>query len=134
MPTRRPLILALAFALSLAGGGVVRAEEPAPQPTAEVKAAKAVTNQEPLWEGTSFPAGEQVFIWSRISNGKGTTIQHVWKKDGNQIWVASLPVRSDSWSTNSRRYVQPGQYEVEVRSQDGAVLGSVSFTVQPQQP
>lgn len=128
MQTMRSILLALALLL---GGAAARAQEPPQLPTAEVKAAKNVTTHEPLWEGTSFPAGEQVFVWSRIRNGKGTNIQHVWKKDGREIWLATLPVRSDYWATNSRRYVQPGQYEVEVRTPEGAVLGSVSFTVEP---
>lgn len=128
MKTLRAILVALALLLA---NGVTRAEESAQPPTAEVKAAKAVTTNEPLWEGSSFPAGEQVFVWSRISHGKGTTIQHVWKKDGREIWIATLPVRSDYWATNSRRFLQPGQYEVEVRSQEGAILGSVSFTVEP---
>lgn len=97
---------------------------------AEVKAAKGVESREPVDEGTSFAAGEKVYIWSRITGAADTTIKHVWKKDGNEIWTASLPVKSVRWTTYSRRSVSAGQYQVEVQGQDGSVLGSVSFSVQ----
>lgn len=109
-----------------------RAEEAAAAKaaSAEVKAAKGVANYEPVEEGTSFSAGTMVWVWSRIFNADGTTVQHVWKKDGKEVWSATLSIRSARWSTNSRRVVSPGQYEVEVRAQDGSALGSVSFSVQ----
>ena len=107
-----------------------QAEAPAQAAAAEVKAAKGVANKEPVEEGTSFAAGDKVFIWSRITGAANTTIKHVWKKNGQEIWFATLPVKSTRWTTSSRRTVQPGQYVVEVQAEDGSVLGSVSFDVQ----
>jgi Protein of unknown function (DUF2914) len=108
----------------------VPAQAEAPAQAAEVKAAKGIENKEPVEEGTSFVAGDKVFIWSRVTGAANTTIKHVWKKNGQEIWFATLPVKSTRWTTSSRRTVQPGQYVVEVQAEDGSVLGSVSFDVQ----
>lgn len=105
-------------------------EAPAQGAAAEVKAAKGVENKEAVEEGTSFAAGDKVWIWSRITGAANTTVKHVWKKNGQEIWFASLPVKGNRWTTSSRRTVQPGQYVVEVQGEDGSVLGSVSFDVQ----
>jgi hypothetical protein len=107
-----------------------QAEAPAQAAAAEVKAAKGIENKEPVEEGTSFAAGDKVWIWSRVTGAANTTIKHVWKKNGQEIWFATLPVKSTSWTTSSRRTVQPGQYVVEVQAEDGSVLGQVSFDVQ----
>jgi hypothetical protein len=107
-----------------------QAEAPAQGAAAEVKAAKGVENKEPVEEGTSFAAGDKVWVWSRITGAANTTVRHVWKKNGQEIWSANLPVKGNRWTTSSRRTVQPGQYVVEVQGQDGSVLGSVSFDVQ----
>jgi hypothetical protein len=107
-----------------------QAEAPAQAPAAEVKAAKGVENKEPVEEGTSFAAGDKVWVWSRITGAANTTVKHVWKKNGQEIWFATLPVKSTRWTTSSRRTVQAGQYVVEVQAEDGSVLGSVSFDVQ----
>lgn len=134
---RRGAFLSLFVSVSIgasfcASSSAARAEEAAATKaaSAEVKAGKGVANHEPVEEGTSFTSGTMVWVWSRILNADGTTVQHVWKKDGKEVWSASLSIRSARWSTNSRRVVSPGQYEVEVRSQDGSALGSVSFSVQ----
>lgn len=129
---RRILFFSLFLSASIGVSSSVRAEEAAAakSASAEVKAAKGVASYEPVEEGTSFSAGTLVWVWSRIFNADGTTVQHVWKKDGKEVWSASLSIRSARWTTNSRRVVQPGQYEVEVRGQDGSTLGSVSFSVQ----
>lgn len=135
--------LLIASLLSLLGAGTAmatpalpdpvapsQAEAPAQAAAAEVKAAKGVENKEPVEEGTSFAAGDKVWIWSRITGAAGTTVKHVWKKNGQEIWAATLPVKSTRWTTYSRRTVQAGQYVVEVQAEDGSVLGSVTFDVQ----
>jgi hypothetical protein len=123
---------ALADERPLPGEAVpAQAEAPAQQgAAAEVKAAKGVENKEPVEEGTSFAAGDKVWVWSRITGAANTTVKHVWKKNGQEVWFASLPVKGNRWTTSSRRTVQPGQYVVEVQGEDGSVLGSVSFDVQ----
>jgi hypothetical protein len=108
---------------------------PAPAPssgaTAEVKAAKGVENREPVEPGTTFEAGTTVWAWSLINGAAGTTVKHVWKKDGKEVWFATLKVGSKKWTTYSRRKLtKAGSYSVEVVGEDGAVLGSTDITVQ----
>lgn len=134
---RKAFVLAGLVVLGL--GGTAAAQAPATQPsatataseaTAEVKAAKGVANREPVEEGTTFDAGTTVWCWSLIRNAEGA-VQHVWKKDGTAVWTANLKVRSKRWTTYSRRKLsKPGSYSVDVVGADGAVLGSVAFTIQ----
>ncbi len=98
--------------------------------SAEVKAGTGVEKHEIVGEGTSFPAGTTVWVWSRITNGEGN-IKHVWKHDGKEAWTATLPVGSKLWATQSRRTIpSAGSWEVDVQTEAGASLGTVSFTIQ----
>jgi Protein of unknown function (DUF2914) len=127
--------IALSLVLAL-GAGPIRsaAAQPAPAAasaaTAEVQAAKGVEKREPVEPGTTFAAGTKVWIWSRIAGANGTTVKHVWKKDGKAVWTAFLKVGSVKWTTSSRHQVKAGAWTVEVVGADGAVLGSVDFTAQ----
>lgn len=98
--------------------------------SAEVKAGTGVEKHEIVGEATSFPAGTTVWVWSRITNGEGN-IKHVWKHDGKEVWAATLPVGSKSWSTMSRRTIpSAGSWEVDVQTEAGASIGSIAFTIQ----
>lgn len=128
------------------GAGVSRAEsnaaaaEPQAAPTApatptaasaEVKAGTGYEKFAVAGEETSFPAGTLVYAVSTVSGAAGTTIRHIWKKDGAELWSASLNIGAARWTTSSRRRLsKPGEYEVSVMSADGAELGKVVFTVQ----
>ena len=131
------LVLALA-----AGTGYADETKPAPAPaadgkpkdasgaSAEVKAGTGVEKHEIVGEATSFPAGTTVWVWSRVTNAEGN-IKHVWKRDGKEVWTATLPVGSKLWSTQSRRAIpKAGSWEVDVQTEAGASLGTVSFTIQ----
>ena len=98
--------------------------------TAEVKAGTGVEKHEIVGEANSFPAGTTVWVWSRVLNGEGN-IKHVWKLDGKEVWTATLPVGSKRWSTQSRRAIpKAGSWQVDVQTEAGAQLGTVSFTIQ----
>ena len=98
--------------------------------SAEVKAGTGVEKHEIVGEATSFPAGTTVWVWSRITNGEGN-IKHVWKRDGKEVWTATLAVGSKLWSTMSRRTIpSAGSWEVDVQTEAGASIGSISFTIQ----
>jgi Protein of unknown function (DUF2914) len=82
-------------------------------------------------EAASFPANTKVFVVSVITGANGTQVKHVWKKDGAELWTATLNVGSDKWTTSSRRMLTAaGSYEVDVVGADGGTLGKVEFTVQ----
>lgn len=99
--------------------------------TAEVKAGTGYKSYAVDGEATSFPAGTLVFAVSTVRGADGTTIKHVWKKDGAELWTASLRIGSSRWTTSSRRLLnQPGQYTVSVLAEDGSEIGKVDFTIQ----
>jgi hypothetical protein len=69
-------------------------------------------------------------VWSQITNGEGN-IKHLWKHDGKEVWSATLPVGSKRWATSSRRMIPAaGSWQVDVTTEAGVQLGSVSFTIQ----
>lgn len=132
------MIKRIAFAVFIAAStpsiAMAQQTQPAAPATAgaaaEAKAAKGVANREPVEEGTTFAAGDKVWIWSRITGAAGTKVQHVWKRNGVYDWKATLAVNSKRWTTSSRRKVKAGSYTVDVVAADGTVLTSVAFTVQ----
>ena len=137
MKSTRLIVMGLCAALSTTAfaDDAKKADPPAaPAPagdvSAEVKAGTGVEKHEVTGEATTFPAGTTVWVWSRVTGAEGS-VKHVWKKDGKEVWTATLRVGSKKWSTQSRRSIQsPGAWEVEVQTADGASIGTVSFTVQ----
>jgi hypothetical protein len=110
--------------------------KPAPPPqeagaaSAEVKAGTGVEKHEIVGEASTFAPGTTVWVWSRITNGQGT-VKHVWKLDGKEVWTATLNVGSARWSTMTRRTIgAKGAWEVDVQTDAGTSIGSVSFKVE----
>ena len=98
--------------------------------SAEVKVGTGVEKHEITGEAASFPAGTTVWVWSRVKNAEGN-VKHVWKRDGKDVWTATLPVGSKRWSTQSRRAITTaGSWSVDVQTEAGASIGTVSFTIQ----
>jgi hypothetical protein len=115
----------IAIGLCLGLAGIAAAD-----PSAEVKAGTNVEKREVVGESATFPAGTTVWVWSKITDGEGS-VKHVWKREGQEVWTATLKVGSKSWSTQSRRTIpKAGAWEVEVQTADGAKIGTVAFTVQ----
>jgi hypothetical protein len=99
--------------------------------SAEVHVGTGYANHAVTGEAATFPAGTKVFVVSVVSGANGTQVKHVWKKDGAEIWTATLDVGSEKWTTSSRRLLsKAGAYEVDVVGADGAELGKVEFQVQ----
>lgn len=128
--------LTAALALSAAAAPLAHAEEKLPaasdatEASAEVKAATAIENREPTGESASFKAGEKIYVWSKVKGAEGEDIEHVWKRDGKEVFRAKLLVQSKAWRTNSRmQKPKAGDYVVEVVGKD-KTLGSISFKVE----
>lgn len=99
-------------------------------PTAEVKAGTGVEKREVVGEAQSFAAGTTVWVWSRVADAE-PTIKHVWKRDGQEVWTATLKIGSKKWSTQSRRTIpKAGSWEVDVQTADGKSIGTVAFKVE----
>src|SRR5262245_12613000 len=98
--------------------------------SAEVKVGTGVEKREIVGEAATFPAGTTVWVWSLVVNGEGN-VKHVWKRDGKDVWTATLPVGSKRWSTQSRRAIATaGSWSVDVQTEAGASIGTVAFTIQ----
>jgi hypothetical protein len=98
---------------------------------AEVHAGTGYEKHAITGEAATFPTGTKVFVVSLVTGANGTQVKHVWKKDGAELWTATLTVGSDKWTTSSRRQLPAaGAYEVDVVGADGAQLGKVEFAVQ----
>jgi hypothetical protein len=98
--------------------------------SAEVKAGTGVEKREIVGEATSFPAGTTVWVWSLVTNAEGS-VKHVWKRDGKEVWTATMKIGGKKWSTSSRRTIpKAGSWEVDVQTADGASLGTTAFTIQ----
>lgn len=114
-----------AVSLSLISGSAAFAE-----PVAEVKAATAIENREPVNPATRFKQGETVFVWSNVTECEDTSIQHAWKIDGKELRTARLPIKGKKWRVNSKqRNAAKGSYTVEVLTEAGQKLGEIQFTV-----
>jgi hypothetical protein len=96
---------------------------------ADVKAGTGIAKREIVGDGDTFTAGTKVWVWTSITGASGKAVKMVWKRDGNQLWDMSFDVSSGRYRTWTRHTVKAGSYTVEVQGDDGAVLGSVAFTV-----
>jgi hypothetical protein len=115
----------LALALVLSASSVAYAD-----PSAEVKAGTGVEKHEVVGEAQTFPAGTTVWVWSRITDGE-EAVKHVWKRDGQEVWTATLKVGGKKWATQSRRAIpKAGAWEVDVQTADGKSIGTVAFKVE----
>ncbi len=63
--------------------------------SAEVKAGTGVVKKEVVGEATSFAKGTKVWAWSKVLGAKGTTVKHVWKRDGAVLWEKELAIGSN---------------------------------------
>ena len=114
----------LVVGIGLLGAGTAYADV-----VATCKAAKGVEKREPVGEATEFAPKDKVFAWCEITGGEGTSVKHVWKRDGKEEWATTLAIGSKRWVTNSRRTVKAGSYVVEILGADGTKLTEVAFTV-----
>ena len=99
--------------------------------SAEMAAGTWVDRKKRVLHGAadSFAVGKKVFVFSKIKGQKGNTVKHVWKRDDKKLWEKEFTATSNGYRTWSRMYVKAGTYTVEAQTDDGEVLGSVTFTV-----
>jgi hypothetical protein len=99
--------------------------------SAEAKAAHSVKNRKPVDVADTFKAGERVWIWSLIKGGEpGSSVTHVWSKDGEVVLRREIRVGDRRWATNSRHVCEQGTWDVQVLASDGTALAEVIFTVE----
>jgi hypothetical protein len=113
---------------------------------ADAAMCRDVQDREPVGESDSFPADiGKIWCWSKIADGKGTTIQHVYYYGDEKKAAVALSIGSPLWRTYSSKKILPdwtGTWRVDIVAEDGAVLKSLDFTVgekpeaetQPEEP
>lgn len=98
--------------------------------SAEAKAAHVIKNRKPVDVADTFEAGDRVWIWSLIQGGEpGSSVTHVWSKDGVVVLRREIHVGDRRWVTNSRHICEQGTWDVQVLASEGTALAEVFFTV-----
>ena len=112
--------------------------EPPEQPegpyVAEAAVALRVENREPVGAAETFPAGtERLVCFTDVRDAAGRTLVHAWIHEGTTRARVELEIGGDRWRTWSAKNLLPewtGQWQVKVMTADGAVLETISFTVE----
>lgn len=121
----RPLVatLGLLLALPILAG----------EPGATALVGTAVRERALQGQSDRFPAAVgQLACLSEVRNLTGTVV-HVWFHGDTELIRIELPVRGERYRTWSVKRIPPdmtGPWRVEVRDQDGKVLGTASFTLE----
>jgi hypothetical protein len=100
----------------------------------ELSVATNVVDRRPSGVATSFGADvERVYAWTLVEGGAGeTTLHHVWIHGDIERADLELRVGGSPWRTWSNKAIPPewsGDWRVEIRDANGAVLDTVRFTV-----
>src|SRR4051794_25242745 len=100
----------------------------------EGKTCKSLTNRECADSGESFSASDAtVYAWTKVQGPKeGGEIHHVWFKGDEQLGDVTLKIGGSPWRTYSKKSLgdkSQGDWRVEVRDANGAVLETMKFTV-----
>ena len=92
-----------------------------------------VQDREPVEPGDSFPADVgKIWLWSKIKDGKGTTIKHIYYYEGEEKAVVELSIGSPMWRTRSSKRILSswtGSWRVDIVGEDGVTLKSLAFTI-----
>jgi len=98
---------------------------------ADIKIGTGLENREATGVSESFNGVSQVVGWTRIQGAaEPTEVKHVWLLDGKEQTEVSLPVKSSSYRTWSRKTITgPGKWTLQVKDSAGNVVASKDFDV-----
>ncbi|MED5526213.1 MAG: DUF2914 domain-containing protein [Pseudomonadota bacterium] len=91
-----------------------------------------VVQREPvgILDGKQLPGGvDQLVLFTEVSGAAGEKIHHRWYLNGQLQSDVALPVGANHWRTWSQKHVQPGQWRLEVLSEDGQLLYERDLTL-----
>ena len=121
------VFLAAIFLVGAASGACFAVE------VADAVMCRDVQDREPVEPGDSFPADVgKVWCWSKIKDGKNTTIKHIYYHAGEEKAVIELSIGSPLWRTRSSKQILSswtGQWRVDIVGEDDVVLKSLDFTL-----
>ena len=100
---------------------------------AEIVIARSVADREPVGAGEEVPSDVgQLAGWTRVTGAANTTIEHVWRHQGNENVIPPSIGQGSPWRTWSRKTIPSdwtGQWTFEVRDANGNVIATTTFTV-----
>ena len=92
---------------------------------------KGVVSRELLGESEVFGEGERVYFWMRVAGATpGQRLRHAWIYQGRVVQEIDLTMKSESWRSWSYKTLFPGMtgaWLLELRDEDGSLVGSWSF-------
>ncbi len=125
-------VASLALTALASGGPGVWAATAQASPSVEAEIAIRIVDRMPEGAGSEFAADVgELFLWSRVTGGEGTTIHHVWIHGEDEYSVA-LEIDGSPWRTWSSKAIPAewtGEWRVEIRDDTGNVLDALTFTV-----
>ena len=100
----------------------------------EGKTCKSLTNRECADASESFASTDgTVYAWTKVVGPKeGGELHHVWFKGDDQMGDVTLKIGGSPWRTYSKKTLgdkSQGDWRVEVRDANGAVLETLKFSV-----
>jgi len=128
---RRMFIPAFALLVFVAAG--LTAQQQAQMAvSADVVIALNVEEREPVGAAEAFSAGVgQLFAWTKVTGAANTTVEHVWRYQEHEL-VVPINIGGSPWRVWSTKNIPPewtGQWTFEVRTADGSVVATTTFTV-----
>lgn len=98
----------------------------------EAETAPDIDDREPVDATDTFGQGDAVNTWLAVQAPDETTLEVSWQVDGEQIHTFDLDVGpSPRWRTWAQMTVnQTGDWDVEIRDENGDALETVSFSVE----
>lgn len=90
-----------------------------------------VVDRQLVGRSETFSLGSRVVFWTLVlGGGPGDAIRHVWLRNGTVVSIATLPIGSPAWRTQSRVRPEPGEtanWVVEARDNADRVLARHQF-------
>ena len=77
-------------------------------------------------------AAGRVFLYSRLTSPKNTSIEHRWYRGDQLVQSVDLSIganANEGYRTYSRQTIAAGAWRVEIRAADGTVLHEQRFVV-----
>ena len=92
-----------------------------------------VVDRQLVGPSDAFPAGSRVVFWTRVLDGApGSSIDHIWLRDGVVVGRKQLRIGGSHWRTHSARLLpaeDQADWSVEARDADGKLLARSRFRV-----
>ncbi|MBI3995184.1 MAG: DUF2914 domain-containing protein [Nitrospirae bacterium] len=131
----RGFLTALALMFVLWDGPTYSQEATAPIMTVEEAViATGVESLTPVNPGNVFDASVgRLYCFTRIKSSlQPAVVKHLWFHGDKMVMEVTLPVKSSNWRTYSMKTIltsADGDWKVDVTSEDGTVLKTLTFTI-----